>query len=126
MSKDTKGYCTKFFSALSNRLRIGILQSLLRKEKTVSELTNDLKKERTLISHNLADLLQVNLIYFKKRKQERVYYHNKKIVPPLFFLLENFMCTGCSLKSTCRVMRKQDLDRLAIEAANLKPCSACR
>ncbi|MBI2079801.1 winged helix-turn-helix transcriptional regulator [Candidatus Micrarchaeota archaeon] len=126
MKKDPKRYCMTFFSALANPLRISILQSLLKEEKTVSELTKDVKDERTLISHNLATLLKVNLISFKKRGKERVYYPNEKILVPLFFLIENFVCSNCSFKSVCSVLNKGDSSASKLDYAELVQCSGCK
>lgn len=67
MKKMYNRFCVEFFSNLANPLRLAILQSLLEKEKTVSDLVKDVRQERTLVSHNLARLLGVKLISFKKK-----------------------------------------------------------
>ncbi|MBS3067248.1 winged helix-turn-helix transcriptional regulator [Candidatus Micrarchaeota archaeon] len=119
-------FCMQFFSTLANPIRIAVLQSLLQKEKNVTEIVKDLNYERTLVSHNLATLLKVNLISFKKKGKERTYYANEQIVPPLFFLIENFVCSGCSFRKVCKIMKKRGLDRVKIPSNNLEPCLACK
>lgn len=100
-------FCMEFFSTIANPLRIAIVQRLIEKERNVSELVDAVKEERTLVSHNLRKLLRINLVSFKKKGKERVYYANMQIAAPLFYLMENFVCTGCSLRKTCKVLQKK-------------------
>lgn len=113
-----------FFSALANPLRIAILQSLLEKEKNVSQLVEDIGEERTLVSHNLAQLLNVNLVSFQQAGKERIYCVNEEIVAPLFYLLENFVCKGCSFRKSCKVMQKKGL-RMRAPVLQRETCAGC-
>lgn len=118
-------FCMEFFLTLANPIRISILQSLLEKEKNVTNLVRDVGKERTLISHNLCSLLKVNLISFKKKGKERIYYPNEQIVAPLFFLVKNYVCSKCSLRRTCKLMEKKSLNKLKAAPAYLNACLSC-
>ena len=127
MTKDNERYCVDFFSTLANSIRLAILHSLLRSEKNVTELVNDVRVERTLISHNLALMCDMNLISYSKRGKERIYSPNEKLVVPLFFLVEQFVCPGCSFRKTCKTLRKKGLrGNTKIEPIHDKPCKGCK
>ena len=60
-----------FFSKLSNKLRIDIITSLEDKEKSVSELSTDLKIEQSKISHALRGLKDCNIVQVKQKGKQR-------------------------------------------------------
>jgi DNA-binding transcriptional ArsR family regulator len=103
------GYCSKFFSALANRLRIRILQELSLKPMTVNELAEKLGSERTLVSHNLSILAGAELASFEKDGKKRVYRANEDIVPSVFFLLERIVCSRCSIRKVCLSLKEKEL-----------------
>ena len=115
----------QFFSTLANPVRLAVLHSLLRKEKNVTELVKDIKQERTLVSHNLAMLADVNLIGFRKKGKERIYHANEALVAPLFFLVQNYVCPRCSFRKTCKVLEGRGLSNLQVPLSKLKPCKRC-
>lgn len=117
-------FCVEFFSTLANPLRLAILQSLIEKEKTVYDITESVKEERTLVSHNLARLLNANLVYFKQVGKSRIYYANHDIVAPLFYLIENFVCRGCSFRKTCKIMGRKSISPKSIQI-DRETCPGC-
>lgn len=68
-----------FFTNLANYLKIDIILSLRKKEKSVSELVKDLKVEQSKLSHALASLKSCNIVNVKKKGKERIYSLNKGI-----------------------------------------------
>ncbi len=126
MVKQFKRYCVQFFSVLANPLRIAILQSLLENPKNVNELTAHVGEERTLVSHNLALLRDVNLITFRKKGKERIYHAEEKATAPIFFLMENFTCPGCSLRNTCNTLKERGFGVDSITSFTLKTCKGCK
>ncbi len=113
-----------FFRALANPVRIAILQRLLDKERTVNELVAAVNEERTLISHNLRKLLEIDLIRFEKRGKERVYYAHTEFVAPLFYLIENFVCSKCSIRGTCNTLKRKEIPQMPLPV-NREPCKKC-
>ena len=112
----------EFFSTLANPLRIAILQQLVERELNVTELVQTLKEERTLVSHNLKKLERIKIITFRKQGKERIYSANMQIAAPLFYLMENFVCSGCSLRKTCMVLEKKKMKIVPIKRETCKGC----
>ncbi|MBI5223932.1 winged helix-turn-helix transcriptional regulator [Candidatus Micrarchaeota archaeon] len=118
------GFCTIFFSALANRLRVRILQELAIRSLSVSELAKTLNKERTLISHNLSRLTKADLVRCKKVSNRRIYSINEVIVPQIFLLLDSIVCSQCSLRETCNQLKMRQLTQ---PKEIMRPaCIACR
>lgn len=124
MVKSSTGYCATFFSALSNPLRVRMLQRLAEKPATVGALAEKLKTERSLISHNLALLAKAELVEFTKAGNTRVYTINETIVPHIFFFLDRIVCSNCSIRSTCITLRERNLP--GMPSIKRTPCKNCR
>lgn len=127
MKDKSERYCMSFFSALANPIRIKILQCLTEKERNVTELVKNCGFERTLVSHNLATLLNARLISFRKSGKERIYFPNEKIVVPLFFLIENFVCSKCSFRKTCDNLKSRGFRKSSGSGhLPLVACAGCK
>lgn len=124
MDNNHDGYCTRFFSALANRLRVRMLQELSVGPKTVNELSARLGSERTLISHNLAILVKAELVDFRKDGKTRIYKANEQVVPYVFFMLDRIVCSQCSLKKTCAALRERQTP--PFPRVERKSCPGCR
>ncbi len=127
MKKKT-GFCSKFFSALANPLRVRILQRLAERPATVGTLAESLDSERSLISHNLALLTKAELVEHTKAGNTRVYNINERIVPHIFFFMDRVTCSSCSLRQTCIVLRERHpgLEMQMQLPSKRAPCKACR
>ncbi len=110
MKPDTDGYCSAFFSALANKLRVRILQQLSLTPMTVNELAEKVEAERTLVSHNLALLAKAQLVRYNKVGNTRVYSANEYVVPYVFFMLERVVCSRCSIRKTCKALRERGVE----------------
>jgi DNA-binding transcriptional ArsR family regulator len=120
----TAGFCAVFFSALANRTRVKMLEELCKGPMTVNQLTDRVKSERTLVSHNLALLSRADLVRFSKVGNTRVYAVNEMVVPYVFFLMDKIVCSRCSLRKTCAALRERGI---ADMQPALKPqCESCR
>ena len=88
-----------FFSKLANPLRIKIITSLDKKEKSVSELVFELKIEQSKLSHALKELKECNIVNFKQEGKKRIYSLTPSIVPILRLIechsKECDECGGC-------------------------------
>jgi len=79
---DSKAIKT-MFGALANPIRLDILHALNDGEKNVTELVTELKRDQSLISHNLKRLTSSKLIVSRKEGQFRYYSLNHQAVAPL-------------------------------------------
>ncbi len=89
-----------FFSKLANPLKIKILVSLKEKEKSVQELSKDLKVEQSKLSHALKTLRCCSIVYVKKQGKKRIYSVNKKTILPILKLIDEHekCCKCCEFK----------------------------
>ena len=95
-----------FFSNLSNPLRIKIISSLEKKDKSVSELVSELKVEQSKISHALRSLRNCNIVEVTQEGKNRIYSLNKKTIVPMLKLIDTHaksFCKGnCAMCGGCR------------------------
>jgi len=89
------------FETLANQNRINILESLMEKDKTVNELTKELKIDQTTISHNLKRLKITGFVKDKKQGKNKVYSVNKEAVDPLMTFVNNHMSCNCQALCNC-------------------------
>jgi len=79
--------CHLFFSALANPTRLAILETLTEGPKNVAEISETLRQEQSMISHNLKPLEECALVFSEKKGRKHLYSANKEIVEPLFELV---------------------------------------
>ena len=91
-----------FFSNLANPLKIKIILSLKKKEKSVTELSKSLKIEQSKVSHALASLRCCNIVSVKQKGKERIYGLNKKTIVPMFNLIDKHAKTVCKGICGCK------------------------
>lgn len=90
-----------FFSRLSNLLRMRIIESLNKSDKSVTELCNELGVEQSKLSHALRSLSLCKIVKFRKEGRNRVYSLNKETVVPILRLIdkhEKKFCGFCRRK----------------------------
>lgn len=85
----------KFFSNLANSLKVNIILSLRAKEKSVNDLTKEIKGEQSKISHALSALKKCNIVQVKQRGKQRIYSLNKKTIIPMLKLIDKHASTQC-------------------------------
>ncbi|MFA6603252.1 MAG: metalloregulator ArsR/SmtB family transcription factor [Patescibacteria group bacterium] len=76
------------FSALANPIRLDILHALYHGEKNVTELVRELRRDQSLVSHNLKRLVASKLIRSRKEGQFRYYSLHQGSVAPLLRNIE--------------------------------------
>jgi ArsR family transcriptional regulator, zinc-responsive transcriptional repressor len=84
-----------FFSNLANPLKIGIILSLRKNEKNVSELMKDLNVEQSKISHALSSLKCCNIVNVEQKGKERVYSLNEDTIVPMLELIDKHAAVHC-------------------------------
>jgi DNA-binding transcriptional ArsR family regulator len=78
--------CHVFFSTLANPTRLAILEILADGPKNVTEISEALNQEQSMISHNLKPLQACAFVFQEKKGRESIYSVNKEIIEPLFDL----------------------------------------
>jgi len=114
MKRGLSNRCYMFFKVLANPTRLGIMETLLKDSKNVSEIAKTMKQEQSMISHNLEPLEKCGLIFSKRSEKQRVYSLNKETVVPLFELFDFHSKKYCPTQESChteegvRQMRKKE------------------
>ncbi|MBU0763062.1 MAG: metalloregulator ArsR/SmtB family transcription factor [Candidatus Altiarchaeota archaeon] len=103
-----------FFKALSNRVRLSILDSLMSGEKSVSEICSLTGLEQSRASHNLRILSTWGFIKSKRKGKKVIYSLDRKNITPIMEAAATYLdkhevklCTCGILKGekTCKHLR---------------------
>ena len=86
-----------FFKRLSNPLRIRIIDSLVKKPKTVTDLSKDLNVEQSKLSHALQCLYCCSIVHRKKKGKNIIYSLNKETILPIFKLIQKHEKKFCKI-----------------------------
>jgi len=84
-----------FFSNLSSPLRIGIILSLRKKSKNVTELSKEMLIEQSKLSHALSSLKKCKIVNAEKKGKQRIYSLNKKTIVPILDLIDKHANLNC-------------------------------
>jgi ArsR family transcriptional regulator, zinc-responsive transcriptional repressor len=84
-----------FFTNLANPLKIEMITSLKKKEKNVTELSEELEVEQSKISHALSSLKECRIVESKQKGKQRIYSLNKKTIIPILKLIDKHKCEHC-------------------------------
>ena len=95
-----------FFRNLANPLKIKIISSLREKEKSVSEVSRELKIEQSKLSHALTSLKCCNIVKVKQKGKQRIYFLNKDTIVPMLNLIDKHAKTFCKKVCSCRGIGK--------------------
>ncbi|MBI4163601.1 MAG: metalloregulator ArsR/SmtB family transcription factor [Candidatus Aenigmarchaeota archaeon] len=89
------GLCESFFAVLADRNRLSIINLILEKDLTVSEISEQLNLEQSLVSHHLKTLKDHGFVEFKIDGKNRVYSANKDTVRPLMDIMRSHVYNLC-------------------------------
>ena len=98
--------CHLFFSTLGNPTRLAILELLRQGPRNVTEITQSLGQEQSMISHNLRRLVQCGFVFVERKGKERIYSQNTRTMTPLFELIDFHVQNYCLKKGACRYRKK--------------------
>ncbi len=84
-----------FFGTLGNEMRLQILHALVRRQKNVTELTNELGFDQTTISKNLKRLTECGFVHNSRKGKHSIYSLNKKTILPLLKLIDRHTNKYC-------------------------------
>lgn len=93
--------CHRFFTNLSNPTRLAIIEQLLNQPMSVTELTQKLGQEQSMISHNLKPLLDCNIITSTKNGKQHILTVNQETIKPIFNAIENHAQKYCPTGGKC-------------------------
>jgi DNA-binding transcriptional ArsR family regulator len=109
--------CYAFFKTLANPARLAILEILRDGPRDVTEISEELKQEQSMISHNLRALEKCGFVFSERRQKQRFYSLNKETMEPIFKTFkhhsEKYCPTGgkCLTAKGLREQRKKDASR---------------
>ncbi len=81
------GICEQFFAVLADRNRLAIVDLILEKELTVTEIAKILGLEQSLVSHHLKMLKDHGFVDFKSDGKKRLYSSNKDTMRPVMDIM---------------------------------------
>jgi len=101
MKQNLSETCYLFFSTLANPTRLAILELLRHGPRSVTEISEALNQEQSMISHNLKPLERCRFIFSERRKKERFYSLNKETMEKLFKVFSYHAKKYCPTKGRC-------------------------
>ncbi len=81
----------KFFKTLSNKTRFDITKLLMKGQKSVNEISRELKFEQSRVSHNLKILEYYGFVTLKCKGKQRIYSLDKKYITPIMDKIDNYI-----------------------------------
>jgi len=106
MKQNLSETCHLFFSTLSNPTRLAILELLRDGSRNVTEISEALNQEQSMISHNLKPLERCGFIFSERRKKERFYSLNKETMEQLFKIFVYHAKKYCPTQGKCLTTRE--------------------
>lgn len=87
-----------FFKSVSSKIRVEILELLVKKSMSVTEIAKSLNEEQSKISHNLRKLYDCHFIEVEKAGKKRIYSLTKETILPLMKLVGKHVEKYCTTK----------------------------
>ncbi len=98
---DLSETCYTFFSTLANPTRLAILEYLRNGSRNVTEISEALDQEQSMISHNLRPLVRCGFVFSERRKKERHYSLNRETMEQLFKTFSHHTKKYCPTRRKC-------------------------
>ncbi len=96
---------TLFFKALSNDTRLRIIDLLRKGPKTATEIGKALDFEQSLVSHNLACLINCGFVIAKQYGKNKVCSLNEETVIPLLKIIDRHVEQYGKNLEGCKVLK---------------------
>ncbi len=93
--------CYGFFSTLANPTRLAILEKLLDGPKNVSNLSELLSQEQSMVSHNLDPLERCGIVTSERQGKQKVYRLNGDTAERLFQVVRDHAEKFCPSHGAC-------------------------
>ena len=101
MKQNLTDTCRQFFSTLANPTRLAILELLRDGPRNVTEISEALNQEQSMISHNLKPLERCRFVFSERRKKEHFYSLNKETMERLFKIFSYHAEKYCPTEGKC-------------------------
>ena len=101
MKQNLSETCHQFFSTLANPTRLAILELLRDGPRNVTDISEALNQEQSMISHNLKPLERCRFVFSERRKKERFYSLNKETMERLFKTFSYHAEKYCPTEGKC-------------------------
>ena len=101
MKKGLTDLCYGFFSTLANPTRLAIMEKLSKSDMNVTQLSEALGQEQSMISHNLEKLTRCRFVYSQRKGKTIVYSLNQETAAALFNTVDNHAKKHCPYKGKC-------------------------
>ena len=101
MKQNLSETCRQFFSTLANPTRLAILELLRDGPRNVTEISEALNQEQSMISHNLKPLERCRFVFSERRKKEHFYSLNKETMERLFKIFSYHAEKYCPTEGKC-------------------------
>jgi DNA-binding transcriptional ArsR family regulator len=105
MRQNLSETCYQFFSTLSNPTRLAILELLRDGPRNVTEISEALNQEQSMISHNLKPLERCRFVFSERKKKKRFYSLNKETTEKLFKIFSYHAKKYCPTEGKCLTNR---------------------
>ena len=89
----------RFFEVFANKTRLKIIESLLKSDKNVTQIYENIKEEQSNVSHNLKILYECNFITKKRQGKNIIYSINKETIKPMLDIVNKHVSKFC--KGNC-------------------------
>lgn len=101
MKRGLSETCYQFFLVLANPTRLAILELLRDGPKNVTEISEALNQEQSMISHNLRPLVRCRFVFSERKKKERFYFLNKESMEKVFKVFSYHAQKYCPTGGRC-------------------------
>lgn len=95
-----------FFKALANPARISIISLLHTRPRSVTEISEELGFEQTMVSHHLKCLSFCGFVKFKQKGKSKIYSVNKETIVPILEIVERHLAKYASNLYSCDVLER--------------------
>ena len=93
------GSYNTFFEVIASKIRMKILELLMKESLCVGDICSRLGEEQSKISHNLKKLADCNFVEVTQEGKNRIYSLNKDTILPLMQLVDKhtkkYCCKNC-------------------------------
>lgn len=101
LKKGLADLCYGFLSTLANPTRLAIMERLYESDMNVTQLSNALGQDQSMISHNLKKLVRCGLAYSARNGKSRTYSLNRETSEAIFDAVRNHAKKYCPFKGSC-------------------------
>ena len=101
LKKGLADLCYGLLSTLANPTRLAIMERLYRSDMNVTELSEALGQDQSMISHNLKRLVRCKLAYSKPSGRSKIYSLNRETAEAIFKAVQDHAQKYCPYKGKC-------------------------